>query len=501
MSLFLSNIEQFRKDFVNQYGQKTHATRTFNKSAEKSANNLCISQSIRNILIQETEAMHKQGRKICCNQSYESYNHIGLIDAACVQGNLKTYSQLCNQFNQLQQQLQQQSNQLRQAQRDNQNIINSYTNSINTTVQQLQQERATSAQREIDYNNLNQQMNNIKKQNEQITKQLRQTQQGKDELLNLKQILDSNYSDLTQKELLLKQQQSTIQKQHNQMKNINEKLHQLQQQNENNKLLHKQNLLFKTRMDKYQRELLFMKHKLPKLQKENSKLKDINKKYSNDVFELVQQLNEHKEKLKKFKKRKSNSKTGSNNKRDNDKKRKYSSLSNGNNVNINSEKNNKNDDSQPLLKRRRIHKRQTDWSNKNIVAGTTFLMNSILSVVDRITQQYIIYYKYDHYDESIKYKDRRLSYHDKHAIFVGDIVTVNDGMSISVTSINIKDNESDGTISGKQVNDGKQISNISVSEVSVTDTKNRNVGITYRINNSIASVTGLICTLVYLLVL
>ena len=152
-----------------------------------------------------------------------------------------------------------------------------------------------------------------------------------------------------------------------------------------------------------------------------------------------------------------------------------------NNHNINN-----NNHSEPCAKKR---KKQTNWSNKNILAGTTVLMDKQLSVVDKITELYIIYYKYDYFDQSIKHKDRRC-HHDKKAIFIGDIVTTSDGTTMRVSNINIKDNESDGTIDGKSTSDGKEMAKIPIVGVTVTDTGNRKVGITSRINKSICSVTG-----------
>ena len=64
MTLHPNGLEQFRKDFFNQYVKKTHESRAMNKRATTAANNLCISQPIRNILIEETNAMHNEGRKL-----------------------------------------------------------------------------------------------------------------------------------------------------------------------------------------------------------------------------------------------------------------------------------------------------------------------------------------------------------------------------------------------------------------------------------------------------
>ena len=161
-----------------------------------------------------------------------------------------------------------------------------------------------------------------------------------------------------------------------------------------------------------------------------------------------------------------------------EKKKKYSSLFDNNSIiDHNNHNINNNNHSEPCAKKR---KKQTNWSNKNILAGTTFLMDKQLSVVDRITELYIIYYKYDYFDQSIKHKDRRCSHHDKKAIFIGDIVTTSDGTTMRVSNINIKDNESDG----------KEMAKIPIVGVTVTDTGNRKVGITSRINKSICSVTG-----------
>ena len=511
----LSQLEQFRIDFINSYNQNTHKSRGMNNSAAKAANALCVSQEIKNILIEETHAMHKQGQKLICNRHFKRYNHINLINAACKQANMQTYSQLYNtlhgkesRIKQLQQQLNNQSQQYHQTHQQQQQITTQYLQQINQLQTQLQSLNATK--------------DKYQQQRDNLQQQLELSNQEKVEVSSLQKILNTNYSDFVQLQSLNKQQASVIDNQVSGIQRLQNKIEQLikkkqelqlqfseqikaQQQrfveqkkklelSMNNKLNARQKLCDK-RFHDLEQKLVGLEKENKKLALLNEKLALLNEKYSKDMFEMLNNKNKNDKKSSKKRKRSSlrdNIDNINENESSNNDISKNSSKSNHNGNNNNSSNIDNGNDGEPQRKKRKI---QTNWKHKNILAGIKFILNKKLCVVDKVTQANIIYYNHDHYNKDIKEKNRKISHHDKNAMFVGDVIATKDGTNLKVVKINISDNESDGTIDCKNTNNGNVFSKINIADVTVFDTKNRKVGITSRVNRSIESSTGLNCTI------
>ena len=150
----LPTHERFRVQFVNNYVQKTHATRYDNNRSASNIKHLCVCDEVKAILLEESINHHNIGRKKDDNQIYGTYKHMQLIDAACVGANVPKYSHLQTQIQSLQSQYQQhiqainiQNSQLKQQIKQQcESVINQYKqqcetklNSLNSNLQKYKQ--------------------------------------------------------------------------------------------------------------------------------------------------------------------------------------------------------------------------------------------------------------------------------------------------------------------------------------------------------------------------
>ena len=90
----LPENESFRQEFVQHCEQVTHRARLDNNLVAKTIVKLCACHEVKEKLLIETNKHHAIGKKAKSQQKYDSYDHIGLIDAACDGANKTKYSTL-----------------------------------------------------------------------------------------------------------------------------------------------------------------------------------------------------------------------------------------------------------------------------------------------------------------------------------------------------------------------------------------------------------------------
>ena len=90
----LPTHEAFRREFVSSLSKASHKNHRTNKRWETTFKYICAPPQIKQILINETAKHHSIGCLVPKNQLYGTYDHTGLIDAACAGANLPTYSSI-----------------------------------------------------------------------------------------------------------------------------------------------------------------------------------------------------------------------------------------------------------------------------------------------------------------------------------------------------------------------------------------------------------------------
>ena len=155
----LPEHEYFIGQFIDEHKVDTHRRRFDKKQAHKDIIHIAACKEVKQVLANASHSLHKVG-KYTVNQKFEPYDHMGLIDSACIGANKRKYSELETDIEQKTQtiatlrkrieQFEQLQSTLAQSRQNIQTKINNATNAWKECINQQQKEY------ELKMNELNQ---------------------------------------------------------------------------------------------------------------------------------------------------------------------------------------------------------------------------------------------------------------------------------------------------------------------------------------------------------
>ena len=392
----LPSHEQFRIVFTSSFGKHTHLQRLKAQRWDNIFNHVCAHSDVIEILKSETIKHHKIGSIASKNQKYSDYNHMGLIDAACVGANVEPYTRQQQTITQQQETI----NQLKRRIKELKNEQQQQQESQSTRILALQQQN----------NDLNNENQNQKIQYEmELATKLKQQQLHYESIIqqcrNYIKILESQRFQLNQQVQHL--QQSNLQLSQSiqlQTEHIRAQI-ESQYQNQLNKI----NYSYNQQINQLNQTIGRLQvnianndvncNEIQRLRMENSQLKTTIDKYEKDLFNNLISNDKNKQ---------SNAKQG--------KKRSLASLGDI-------------DDDQARKKQKLVVKQNQEKEMTKIDINNKFLYKYKLQSVCKITHRakekgggYTILFVSSVIDSKSKPMDLKISYKDENALFVSDSV-------------------------------------------------------------------------------